>query len=363
MSILCIKNVISKACTCLKNYKKLSSEAQDGEETDNLKFRNIQVLQLSTTNEFLPQGNYKNFENYDLFKVFMSRPLVKIYLEEIFFPNKKMKNFQYQKIKGIYEQIKPDLLELFKRQGIKLKIPTEPYVIKSYHYTLEGDPTDMEELDIYTPIFFMEWWLYGRSFMKKSTIKHVTFLHNIDFHTEEYSQERTGCPDYMNTNGLILAVNENNFAYIRIVLHHELFHYIDYVVNEIYVDEEWKSFNQPGFTYGNGGDSEREWIKLEKGVMGFINHYSTTAVEEDKAEIYQYLMGDPDEALNNRDLIVQKKAKRIQKFMNDFDTEGMGKSENNFWSNLIDFRNKFPYKESVFQGNIVCQKAKVSNKK
>ncbi len=110
--------------------------------------------------------------------------------------------------------------------------------------------------------------------------------------------------------------------------------------------------NQKGFEYGNGGDSEREWIKLEKNRVGFINHYSTTALEEDRAEIYQYLISCPDEALNNNDIIVSKKAKRIQEFLNNFDKEGVGNVKNNFWANLIDYRQKYVYKEKVFQGNI-----------
>ena len=82
--------------------------------------------------------------------------------------------------------------------------------------------------------------------------------------------------------------------------------------------------NYKGFEYGEGGDSEREWIKLEKHQRGFINHYSTTALEEDRAEIYQYLISCPDEALNNNDIIVSKKAKRIKEFLNKFDKNGVG---------------------------------------
>ena len=63
---------------------------------------------------------------------------------------------------------------------------------------------------------------------------------------------------------------------------------------------------------------------MEKHQRGFINHYSTTALEEDRAEIYQYLISCPDEALNNNDIIVSKKAKRIKEFLNKFDKNGVG---------------------------------------
>ena len=178
------------------------------------------------------------------------------------------------------------------------------------------------------------------------------FIHNIEYTNSEYTQERAGCPEYETSKSITFAIHERNLAYIRIVLHHEYFHYIDYADDFNYDDDGWDELNQKGFEYGDGGDSEREWIKLEKNQIGFINHYSTTALEEDRAEIYQYLISCPDEALNNNDIIVSKKAKRIQNFLNNFDKEGVGNSKTNFWANLIDYRQKYEYKEKVFQGNI-----------
>ena len=55
--------------------------------------------------------------------------------------------------------------------------------------------------------------------------------------------------------------------------------------------------------------------------------------------------------MKNNKVIVKKKAKRVQDFLNNFDKEGIGNLKNNFWNNLIDFRSKYPYKEAVFQGN------------
>ena len=86
------------------------------------------------------------------------------------------------------------------------------------------------------------------------------------------------------------------------------------------------------------GDIKRELIKLEKNVIGFINHYSASALEEDRAEIYQCLISCPDEALNNNDIIVSKKAKRIKKFLNEFDKKGIDEEKIIYWANLIDYR-------------------------
>ena len=198
----------------------------------------------------------------------------------------------------------------------------------------------------------MELSIYPKSFIKKSKIKKIIILNNIQFSKINLSQERSGFPEYNETMSLILASNERNFAYIRIVFHHEIFHFIDWIDDYSFKDEKFEKLNLENFSYGNGGENEREWIKLDKNLKGFINHYSTSGLEEDKAEIYQYLIGCPDEALNNKDEIVMKKVRRIQEFINQFDNKGIGKKENNFWGNLIDFRTQFVYKESVFQGNI-----------
>ena len=316
----------------------------------NFKYNKLKILQLTPNNEFLPQGIYENMENFDILKSFLSKPLVQIYFNELFRPNKNIKTFQYQKIKGIFNEMKSDFDNLFKRFKIKYKIPTSKFKIKTFSSKIESNPCENEDLDMFIPLFFLEFLIYPKSFIKNSKIKQIIFVHDIQFTTPFYSQERAGCPEYQQTKSLILAAAERNFLYIRIVMHHEFFHYVDWIDDNSYEDEIFEKLNEPNFKYGNGGEFEREWIKLEKGTKGFINHYSTTGLEEDRAEIYQYLIGDPDEALNNKDEIVRKKVKRIQEFVNKFDPKGMGNKNNNFWGNLIDFRRKFVYREQVYQG-------------
>ena len=89
----CFQKVTTKFCSCFKvgsNYK-------------SLKDSKLKILQLSDTNEFIPQGNFLNIENYDLLHSFLSLPLVAVYINEIFKPNKSIKPFHYPKIKGIFK--------------------------------------------------------------------------------------------------------------------------------------------------------------------------------------------------------------------------------------------------------------------
>ena len=205
------------------------------------------------------------------------------------------------------------------------------------------------------PIFFLEWAIYPRSFIKCSKIKEIVLCNSINFysfgktHIPEY---RAGCPETMMTNSLLFSLQERNFVYIRLVIHHELFHFIDWIDDYSYEDKKWNTFNMPGFKYGKGGQSERVWIQLDEHTKGFINHYSTTGSEEDRAEIYQYLIGCPDEALNHKDDIIVKKANHIKSFIVNFDKYGIGDKNKDFFNDLCDFRNKFPYKESVYTGCI-----------
>ena len=352
-------NEYIKNCKCCKkklfnnnnnNFIPLQTSISTQNEPPNFKYNKLKILQLTSNNEFLPQGIYENMENHDILKSCLSKPLVQTYFNELFRPNKNIKTFQYQKIKGIFTEMKSEMDALFKRFKIKYKIPNTKFKIKTFSYKIESNPCENEDLDMFIPLFFLEFLIYPKSFIKNSKIKQIIFVHDIQFTTPFYSQERAGCPEYQQTKSLILAAAERNFLYIRIVMHHEFFHYVDWIDDNSYEDEIFEKLNEPNFKYGNGGEFEREWIKLDKGTKGFINHYSTTGLEEDRAEIYQYLIGDPDEALNNKDEIVRKKVKRIQEFVNKFDPNGMGNKSINFWGNLIDFRRKFVYREQVYQG-------------
>ena len=148
----CIKCILSKICPC-KNFPYFRLE---NDETDSkFEYQKIKVLQLSTSNEFILQGNYKKLENYDILNSFLNKPLVKIYINEIFKPNKTIKKFQYQKIKGIFNQIKPDIEKLFSRFKIKCTIPESNLNIEVIAYKLSCNPTTEEDLDMYFPIFFM----------------------------------------------------------------------------------------------------------------------------------------------------------------------------------------------------------------
>lgn len=89
------------------------------------------------------------------------------------------------------------------------------------------------------------------------------------------------------------------------IVHHELFHLVDYVhyPSELADDPEWQLFNPVGFEYGTSG----------VGRDGFVNAYATTAEHEDRASVYEMMISRPDELceLVRGDDIIASKASII----------------------------------------------------
>ncbi len=72
---------------------------------------------------------------------------------------------------------------------------------------------------------------------------------------------------------------------------------------------------------------------LTKDYPGFLNHYSTTGVEEDKAEIFANLMVSPDvmRSWANTDKILAAKIQAMHDLLEEFCPELNGE----FWSKAV----------------------------
>ena len=109
--------------------------------------------------------------------------------------------------------------------------------------------------DSYLPIFFHEFSLYPISYIKKSQIKFFYFTNTLTFSAETYSQYRAAVPDYCDdTMALNYCCKETLSSYIRNIIHHEFFHFVDYIEDyKIYdSDPKWEACNESCFKYGNG---------------------------------------------------------------------------------------------------------------
>jgi hypothetical protein len=78
-------------------------------------------------------------------------------------------------------------------------------------------------------------------------------------------------------------------------MHHEFYHLVEknYFGNFYYNDRSWVSFNPLDFSYGSGGAAayaNPEFARRQYPYKGFITGYATSGIEEDKAELFGYLM-------------------------------------------------------------------------
>lgn len=108
-------------------------------------------------------------------------------------------------------------------------------------------------------------------------------------------QRRAAVPDFDDgTLYFDVALGRHSEAYQREGIHHEFFHMVDHSDDGIIKrDEEWQAVNPEGFRYGPGGwiyqdDAQAHVASVD--VPGFLNRYSTSGVEEDKAEVFAHMM-------------------------------------------------------------------------
>jgi hypothetical protein len=174
------------------------------------------------------------------------------------------------------------------------------FPVRTTHGQISGDDADPASLKNYLDLFAQEFCLYPVTLIQKIRLKRVIFCTQLAF----AGQRRNAIPDFEN-NTLYLEVKRGSYdrVYMRKVIHHELFHIIDYYDDGyLYQDQRWSNLNPKAFVYGTGGRNAQNLATtslLSDVSRGFLNHYSTTGVEEDKAEIFANLIVNPT-YVNNR---------------------------------------------------------------
>jgi hypothetical protein len=155
-----------------------------------------------------------------------------------------------------------------------------------------SDELHQATLDAFTRAFDR----YPASFLVASRIEHVALCKHIEY--EDIAREfgTAGTVDYT-TRRLFLSVeafigreyDETRLITAEDIVHHELFHLIEFVhMRRDMDDPEWRLHNPIGFAY-------RDATPGETRPVGFVNAYATTNEIEDRASTYQYLMARPAE--------------------------------------------------------------------
>lgn len=193
--------------------------------------------------------------------------------------------------------------------------------VKTTYGLIEGKPAEGKELENYIGVFTPEFTLYPTSLVKLSRLKRIVICNELSF----AGQRRNAIPDFEHDT-LYLDPSRGSYSppYMRKVIHHEFFHIIDYLDDgKLYQDERWSSLNPPSFNYGSGGINAQNLsfssLTTDK-LPGFLNYYSMTGVEEDKAELFAYLIIDPAyvEQRIKTDAVLGAKVKLMMELLHTF---------------------------------------------
>lgn len=195
------------------------------------------------------------------------------------------------------------------------------FPVKLAHGEVNGKKADARVLHPFLAIFVDEFSLYPPDLTKRARLMRVVICIELKF----AGQLRTAVPDWeYDTLYLDAARGANNKNYVRTVLHHEFFHMVDVRDDgSLYKDERWARLNPKDFRYGTGGRNAQDLATtsvLTDKFPGFLNHYSTTGVEEDKAEIFAHMMVQPERIAeqSGKDPVLKAKCQRMRELLKAF---------------------------------------------
>ena len=214
---------------------------------------------------------------------------------------------------------------------------------KDWWYKLE--PINDNDVNYYLPLLILELSMYPKNFFKKIKLKNITLANTIIFHCETYERYRAGLPDYEEDSlSLAFSCKERNITYIRNVIHHELFHYFYFMFVGPFEDKDdlWEMFNPKGFEYHQKSTlwSQKEILSNDyQDNNSFISYFSKTKLEEDKAEIFSFMMTS---GLDVKDLLQREgvigKILYIRQLMEKFDKMEFRQGKGDFWNRAISFK-------------------------
>jgi hypothetical protein len=214
-----------------------------------------------------------------------------------------------------------ELDKIAKEYKIEIVTAEPRFPVKNPHGAIDGKRAEAKALENYAGLFALEFNLYPPALVTRSKLKRVVLCSELSF----AGQRRNAIPDF-GEDTLYLDVSRGTYSkpYLRAVIHHEYYHIIDYQDDgSVYRDERWEALNPADFKYGSGGRNAQD-VKttsvLTDRYPGFLNHYSTTGVEEDKAEVFAHLIVNAArvEEQAKKDRVLQTKVGRMKELMAAF---------------------------------------------
>ena len=243
--------------------------------------------------------------------------------------------------RGEYQQADSiECNQLATRFGIEVVTPAGDVSISYGFETIRASNADQDQIDRFGPTLAEEFSIYPTDLVQKTKLRRLVLCTNLTLRSEPVA----ALPEFQrNLLFLDAGALAKDMRYARRAIHHEFFHIIDCRDDsKLYSDPEWQALNTPNFRYGNGGWSARD---PESGILtekypGFLNHYSTTGVEEDKAEIYSHMIKEPEYVKSRalKDPVLQAKVSRMKILVKNFSPA----MDEEFWDRVENMNRRVP---------------------
>lgn len=213
--------------------------------------------------------------------------------------------------------------------GVPVLLPSSPNLPDLYQGGIRFRPLGRGESSstgTYLRLYIEEFSKYPRSFTRAVNLEWVAFVKGL----EVYSDPRAAT--YLRSfaagtmapaGGMVYDVQQGALdeSYVRWVLHHEFFHFIDDHLNRGMEDSAWARLNPEEFRYT--GMDARYTGHLDNPRSGAITTYSTKSIWEDRAEVFAALFVEKAHARLSRvadaDPVVRSKVRFMMRLLGRID--------------------------------------------
>lgn len=172
---------------------------------------------------------------------------------------------------------------------------------------------------------------YPAGFFSNAGLSRIKLIKDFRYNYDGTSQARMAMPEPSSDR---LYFGENNepgltscLEEIEMRMHHELFHLIEGTIHGGMTPNirSWNRLNPEGFRYGQGGASAysegTDFSHLERPRDGFSTGYATFGGEEDRSEVFAYMMtrgfSERQRGWATVDPILNRKIQHIQNFLRE----------------------------------------------
>jgi phage FluMu protein Com len=196
------------------------------------------------------------------------------------------------------DQVEQELQHFFNQYGLNLRLSNvsgddDFLQLSSMSYAPVGD-SDICNLRSTAMMLLDEWSKYPKDWVADSNLKTVVLIKDMKRTLSSVTYPVSATYDLQNSQ-MWYDISYGG-DYMREVIHHEYYHYLvyNYTRGSAHDDNAWLSYNLPNFQYGKGGpscyDPSSNCLTGDHPIPGFVTGYAASALAEDQAESYAYLM-------------------------------------------------------------------------